>query len=102
MTCREGVRAGLVPGKAYEYLGSGRPILGAVPDGDARELLEETGNAFVCRPADVTRMAELIAQRLEAWRRGEEPPRPRGEVIARYERRFQTQQLAGILEAARP
>jgi glycosyltransferase involved in cell wall biosynthesis len=98
----DGVRAGLVPGKAYEYLGSGRPILGAVPDGDARELLEQAGNAFVCRPADVTRMAELIAERLEAWRRGEQPQRPRAEVIARYERRFQTQQLAGILEAARP
>ncbi len=31
-------RAGLVPAKTYEYLGSGRPILAAVPDGDAREL----------------------------------------------------------------
>ena len=28
-----GTRAGLVPGKTYEYLGSGRPILAAVPDG---------------------------------------------------------------------
>jgi glycosyltransferase involved in cell wall biosynthesis len=97
-----GVRAGLVPGKTYEYLGSGRPILGAVPEGDARELLEAAGNAFLCYPADVTRMAELIAQRLEAWRRGEEPPGPRADVIARYERRFQTGQLAAILDAARP
>ena len=31
-----GRRAGLVPGKTYEYLAAERPILAAVPDGDAR------------------------------------------------------------------
>ena len=34
---RAGVRATIVPGKTYEYLATGRPILAAVPDGDARD-----------------------------------------------------------------
>jgi glycosyltransferase involved in cell wall biosynthesis len=95
-----GVRAGLVPGKTYEYLGSGRPILAAVPDGDARELLTEAGNASVCRPADVGRMAEIIAGRISEWRNGHEPPAPRPDVLTRYERRRQTQQLARVLDDA--
>ncbi len=47
-----GVRAGIVPGKTYEYMASGTPILAAVPDGDAREMLRSVGTATVCRPAD--------------------------------------------------
>ena len=38
-----GTRAGLVPGKTYEYLASGRPILAAVPEGDARIYSKRLG-----------------------------------------------------------
>jgi glycosyltransferase involved in cell wall biosynthesis len=55
-----GRRAGIVPGKTYEYLASGRPILGALPDGDARDILEEAGGAFLCRPDDVDAMQRII------------------------------------------
>jgi glycosyltransferase involved in cell wall biosynthesis len=95
-----GVRAGLVPGKAYEYLGSGRPILAAVPDGDARDLLTAAGNAFICRPADVSALAEIIAARVTEWRRGTDPPEPRNDVVAPYERRRQTERLARVLDDA--
>jgi glycosyltransferase involved in cell wall biosynthesis len=92
-----GVRAGLVPGKTYEYLASGRPILAAVPDGDARELLSEAGTALICGPKDVDRMTELIAGAIDRWRRGIKPPAPNPDVVARYERRRQTQQLAEVM-----
>lgn len=95
-----GVRAGLVPGKTYEYLGVGRPILAAVPDGDARDILIEAGNAFLCRPADVTAMADIVAARIAEWRRGAAPPLARAHVVARYERRLQTKQLADVLDRA--
>ena len=42
-----GERAGLVPGKTYEYLAAARPILAAVPDGDAREILRDAGGATI-------------------------------------------------------
>lgn len=95
-----GTRAGLVPGKAYEYLGSGRPILGAVPDGDARDLLREAGNAYLCRPADVAGMAEIVAARVADKRRGLVPPPPRRDVVERYDRRHQTERLASVLDRA--
>jgi glycosyltransferase involved in cell wall biosynthesis len=93
-----GMRAGLVPGKTYEYLRSGRPILAAVPDGDARDLLAEAGNAFLCRPADVTAMAEAIAGEVKRWRAGVIRPGPNPAVVGRYERRRQTGELARLLD----
>jgi glycosyltransferase involved in cell wall biosynthesis len=92
-----GVRAGLVPGKTYEYLASGRPILAAVPEGDARELLSEAGTALICGPRDVDRMAELIGRAIDRWRRGIQPPTPNPDVVGRYERRRQTEQLADVI-----
>ena len=61
------LRAGLVPGKAYEYLASGTPILAAVPAGDAHDLLLEAGSATVCRPADVPALADALRSRIRDW-----------------------------------
>jgi glycosyltransferase involved in cell wall biosynthesis len=94
-----GMRAGLVPGKTYEYLAAGRPILAAVPEGDARDLLREAGNALICSPSDVTAMADLIAGELARWRDGRPTPAPRPDVVARYERRGQAEQLARVLDS---
>jgi glycosyltransferase involved in cell wall biosynthesis len=76
-----GVRATIVPGKTYEYLASRRPILAAVPDGDARDLLEEAGSAVLTRPADVDAMVETLRGLLE---RRLVLPAPSEEVVARY------------------
>lgn len=95
----EGVRATIVPGKTYEYLASGRPILAAVPDGDARDLLREAGNAHVCRPDDVAGMARAIALEVERWRTGASVPAPDPDVVARYERRRLTGELAALFDA---
>lgn len=59
-----GRRSSTVPGKTYEYLASGRPILGAVPPGDARDLLIESGRGLVCDPDDVDGIADAIAAAL--------------------------------------
>jgi glycosyltransferase involved in cell wall biosynthesis len=93
-----GIRAGIVPGKTYEYLGSDRPILAAVPDGDARDLLTEAGSAFLCRPGDVDCMARAIAAQLERFRAGEATQVPRPEVVARYEYRALTARLAQVFD----
>jgi glycosyltransferase involved in cell wall biosynthesis len=93
-----GVRAGLTPGKTYEYLAAARPILAAVPDGDARDLLERSGHAFTCRPSDVAAMAELLEAELVRWHAGEATRVVPSPVLATYERRQLTAGLAGLFD----
>jgi glycosyltransferase involved in cell wall biosynthesis len=76
-----GRRAGLIPQKTYEYLAAGRPILAAVPDGDARDLLARAGVAHVCRPTDVDAMIAALRQELERWRSGAAPASVPPEIL---------------------
>jgi glycosyltransferase involved in cell wall biosynthesis len=103
---RPGVRATIVPGKLYEYLGAGRPILAAVPEGDARDILAEAGIAYVCEPDDVAGMAAAIAAQIKRWRAGDPArPVPAG-LLARFERRAlagrYSELLNGVVEGRVP
>jgi glycosyltransferase involved in cell wall biosynthesis len=92
------LRAGIIPGKTFEYLASGTPILAAVPDGDARELLDACGTALLARPADVQGMATLIHSEIARRRRGEPEPPVRPEVLAPYERSALARALADVFD----
>lgn len=93
-----GRRARIVPGKTYEYLASGRPILAAVPDGDVRDLLSALGHATVCRPGDVDAMAAGIARGLRLVREnGRAPSRPTP-AFAAFERSALAARLAEVLD----
>jgi glycosyltransferase involved in cell wall biosynthesis len=95
-----GIRARIVPGKTYEYLAAGPPILGAVPDGDARELLERAGNADVCRPTDSVAMSHAIERRADAADAGEAVTPTRAEVLQPFERRELTRALGAVFDQA--
>jgi glycosyltransferase involved in cell wall biosynthesis len=94
-----GTRATIVPGKAYEYLASGRPILAAVPDGDGRDLLTRAEGLTLCRPADTDAMAHGLSVLLEGWRRRGTPTYDRSTLIAPYERRALTADLVALLDS---
>jgi glycosyltransferase involved in cell wall biosynthesis len=93
-----GARASIVPGKTYEYLASGRPILAAVPAGDARDLVSAAGTGLVCAPSDVDAMATLIRGRIDAVRANEPAPTLRKEVVEPYERRRLAARLADVFD----
>lgn len=92
-----GRRLTIVPCKTYEYLGSGRPILAAVPEGDARDLLEAAGTARIVGPADVEGMESALADALAAHELGAPPPVASATVLERIERRYLTRQVAALL-----
>lgn len=94
-----GTRATIVPGKTWEYLASGRPILAAVPDGDARDTLEAAGSAILVRPADVTAIAEAIAAELRRAESGASPRVPDNRVVRRYEYPHLTAELADVFDS---
>ena len=86
-----GTRARIVPAKLYEYLGSGRPILAAVPEGDARDFILEAMAGRVVEPSDVDGMARALRAFLEE---APTPSRPEIPEITRFSRRILTESLA--------
>jgi glycosyltransferase involved in cell wall biosynthesis len=94
-----GRRARIVPGKTYEYLASGRPILAAVPDGDARDLVQAADRVELCRPADAEGMAAAIARELDRPAADRSRPADRRSLIAPYERRALARRLAAVFDA---
>ncbi|HEY6830056.1 MAG TPA: glycosyltransferase [Gemmatimonadaceae bacterium] len=94
-----GQRVAIVPCKTYEYLGSDRPILAAVPDGDARDFLAEAGTAELTRPTDVGAMKAAVLRAISRVERGREPPRANPLLLRQLERASLTADLADFLES---
>ena len=94
-----GVRATIIPGKTYEYLASGRPILAAVPDGDARDILEHAANAAIVRPDDIEGIAAAIRMAFDRLRAGILPQPPDPAVVGQFEYGKLAADLAGVFDA---
>jgi glycosyltransferase involved in cell wall biosynthesis len=94
-----GTRATIVPGKTWEYLASARPILAAIPEGDARDVLTAAGSAFVVRPDDVAGMAEILKAQVRRAREGMSPPAADPSVVERYAYPHLTNELAAVFDA---
>lgn len=92
-----GARSRIVPGKTYEYLASGRPILGCLPHGDARDLVERSGVGYIARPTDAHEIAERLDEMLTAWSAGRLPGGP-APWVAEYERAQQALALGRFLD----
>lgn len=56
-----GHRSRIVPGKLYEYLASGTPILACLPEGDARDLVASAPHGYIADPCDDQQIAEVIS-----------------------------------------
>lgn len=54
-----------VRSKLYEYIGSGKPILGVVPDGAHRELLEKSGRGLLASPDDPESIKRAVERAIE-------------------------------------
>ena len=91
----QGQSATIVPGKTYEYLASRRPILAAIPPGDARDFVEAANAGTVVRPDDTQAMATALHNFVSA---GRAPDRDLGPEVVRFERRELARQLADVIQ----
>ncbi len=94
-----GRRSLIVPAKTYEYLASGKVILGCLPDGDARDLLQARGGVYLAGPTDEREIAASLHQMLADWKGGRFKRTEMDSWVSRFERRELTRQLAGFLES---
>lgn len=91
--------SGHYPGKLFEYLASGRPILLAGSPGDAARLVEQSGTGcFVDARDEAGVVNALKALSLGAERFRQAHYHPRAEVIGGYERRALTGKLVEIFD----
>jgi glycosyltransferase involved in cell wall biosynthesis len=89
-----GSRCRSIPGKTFEYMASGRPILAAVPDGDARDFLSQCGTALLCRPDDVEGMVLQLDKAYNDWKSARQFGSMNKDFVAQFERRKLTHDLA--------
>lgn len=83
-----------IHGKLYEYLASGRPILGVLPPGAARSLLERSGHAIAVTRDDATEIGDALRAVFAGRLR-----QTRSEfTVAQYEGKHLTSMLAALLD----
>jgi hypothetical protein len=89
----------MVPGKLYEYFGTGRPILGLCPAGDARDWIARDPRSRVADPVDSDDIAAKLCEMHAMWRRGEYVHSRRAGWTQEFTRRAQAAQLLAYLES---
>jgi len=94
----DGGPALVVPGKTYEYLGSGRPVLSMGPAGDMSDFVERCRAGFCVKGDDVAAAADVLARAYAAKVAGSALIEPDVAAIAAFERRALAQRLAGVLD----
>ena len=88
-----------IPGKTYEYLRAGRPILALTTEGALRDLLQRTGGAWVVAPTDVAAIAAAVREAYLAWKRGDSVPAADPALVTGFDRRVLTGRVAALLES---
>ena len=83
-------RSEWLPSKIIEYIGARRPILGMVPPGASRRVIESVGGS-TADPSDPQAVAAMLARHLS------QPPLPSPWGDARARREYEVARQAGLL-----
>ncbi|NBC86594.1 MAG: glycosyltransferase [Bacteroidetes bacterium] len=92
---------GMITSKLYEYLASGRPVLGVgPPDGDASALLSRHNAGQVVDWNDARSARDMILEHYTAWTTGAPRSGAAWEDIQEHNRQQQAYQMAECLDTA--
>ena len=97
---RQPREASISTGKLFEYIGSGKPILGLVPNGAAKQVLHDYGAGITVDPDDVQGISAHIRTLFGQWEGGELPS-PSSSAQEQYDRNHQAGIVAGFLNNLR-
>jgi glycosyltransferase involved in cell wall biosynthesis len=90
----------VIPGKVFEYVAAGRPILAAVPvEGAAARLIEEIGAGVVAPSDDVDALRSALVELHARWKRGELRVELSDEARRRVDRRARVEELAALVHS---
>ncbi len=93
---------GMIPGKLFEYLASGIPILAIIPEGDAAELIRKHKSGVICS-SDSEKIGDEIIRFYNEWKRKRDTISGERKFVIRnefevYSRKNQASELAEVFE----
>lgn len=87
-----------IPGKTYEYLRAGRPILAITREGALANFLRRIGAGWVVDPKDDAGVLGAVRESYRQWKAGERGPVADPEIVARFDRRKLAGRLAELFD----
>jgi len=90
--------ATMVPGKTYEYLDAGRPVLALLDPRDEAAALVARAGGTVVSPDDRAASARAIGDHYDAWTRSGPPPHVRPDWLDAFARPALAGRLASVLD----
>ncbi len=89
----------VVPGKIYEYIGVGRPVIAVAPEKSAiADLIVETRSGYVAHQSNLPGIARAFLTLYRDHLAGTRTLEPDRAAIDRYERRTTTGELAALMD----
>lgn len=90
---------GVLPGRIFDMIASGRPILAAAAHGSVvRQLLGEIGNGFCFARSELESAAHYVIEKAEAFRRGEQIVDTSATYAEAFTSSKMAEKFAGIIE----
>jgi len=90
-----------IPGKTFEYMATGRPILALVPpDGAAADVVRRSNTGRIIHPNNTEEIAHALEQYYQEWKRlGRVDTYPNRSYIEQFERKRIAERFAKILDS---
>lgn len=85
-------------GKIFECIGSGKPVLGILPDGVAKDIILETNSGVVCEIGNVSNIEAIILDLVKRKREKTLHYEIKTDSVRRYTREALTKDLANFFE----
>lgn len=82
----------ILPGKMFEYFGTGKPVIASVPEGAAKSASIEYGASFITEPDDVMAIKDAIYKAYQLYLKGQLPVANES-FIDKHRRDFLTETL---------
>ena len=87
-----------IPGKTYEYLRTGRPILALTSEGAVADLLRRAGGSWVVDPVDEKGMVAALREAYGLWEKGLPLPSADQAIVSGFDRRVLAGRIAELFE----
>ncbi len=95
---KEGNSNTIIPAKLFEYLSVQKQILSIIPDGPAKDIIEELEAGQIADPKNISGIKKAILSMYSKWENGKLSANIPYEKIAKYDRKNLTKKLSLLLD----